>query len=75
VSYIKRPQDVIWGYTQSGNAYIYNAASSIWPELDSTEQVNFILKVLMYMGIIVNDPAIVNAAAQESQKIEVNAKS
>jgi hypothetical protein len=29
----------------------------------------------MYMGIVVNDPAIIHAAAQESQKIEVNAKS
>ena len=75
ISYIRRPQDVVWSYTQNGNAYIYNSVSSVWPELDSTEQVNFILKVLMYMGIIVNDPAIVKAAAQESQKIEVNAKS
>jgi hypothetical protein len=29
----------------------------------------------MYMGIVVNDPLIIQAAAQESQKIEVNAKS
>ena len=75
ISYIRRPLDVVWGYTQSNNAYIYNASSSTWPELDATEQVNFILKILMYMGIIVNDPLIIQAAAQESQKIEVNAKS
>jgi hypothetical protein len=75
ISYIKRPLNVVWGYTQSNNAYIYNPVSSIWPELDSTEQVNFILKVLMYMGIVVNDPLIIQAATQESQKIEVNAKS
>jgi hypothetical protein len=67
--------DVVWGYTQSGNAYLYDANSSIWPEIDATEQVNFILKILMYMGIIVNDPLIIQAAAAESQKIEVNAKS
>jgi len=75
ISYIRRPLDVVWGYTLSGNAYIYNPNTSTWPELDSTEQVNFILKILMYMGIIVNDPLIIQAAAQESQKIEVNAKS
>ena len=75
ISYIRKPVDVIWGYTQSGNAYIYNPGTSIWPELDPTEQVNFTLKVLMYMGIVVNDPLIIQAAAQESQKIEVNAKS
>lgn len=75
ISYIKRPDDVVWAYTQSGNAYVYNAALSVWPELDSTEQVNFILKILMYMGIIINDPLVVQAAAAESQKIEVNAKS
>jgi hypothetical protein len=75
VSYIKRPLDVVWGYTQVGNAYIYNAASSVWPELDATEQVNFILKILIYMGIVVNDPLVIQAAAAESQKIEVNAKS
>ncbi len=75
LSYIRKPLDVVWGYTQSGNAYIYNALTSVWPELDSTEQVNFILKILMYMGIVVNDPLIIQAAAAESQKIEVNAKS
>jgi hypothetical protein len=75
LSYIRRPLDVVWGYTQSGNAYLYDANSSIWPEIDATEQVNFILKILMYMGIIVNDPLIIQAAAAESQKIEVNAKS
>ena len=75
ISYIRKPVDVIWGYTQSGNAYIYNPGTSFWPELDSTEQVNFILKVLIYMGIVVNDPLIIQAATQESQKIEVNAKS
>jgi hypothetical protein len=75
ISYIRKPLDVVWGYTQSGNAYLYDANSSVWPELDATEQVNFILKVLMYMGIIINDPLIVQAAAAESQKIEVNAKS
>jgi hypothetical protein len=62
-------------YTQNNNAYIYSRNASVWPELDSTEQVNFILKVLIYMGIVVNDPLIIQAAAQESQKIEVNAKS
>ena len=75
ISYIRKPLDVVWGYTQSGNAYIYNATLSVWPELDQTEQVNFILKILMYMGIVVNDPMIIQAAAAESQKIEVNAKS
>jgi hypothetical protein len=75
ISYIRKPLDVIWGYTQSGNAYIYNPNTSVWPELDGTEQVNFILKVLIYMGIIVNDPLVIQAAAAESQKIEVNAKS
>ena len=75
ISYIRRPLDVIWGFTQNNNAYIYSPNASVWPELDSTEQVNFILKVLMYMGIVVNDPLIIQAAAQESQKIEVNAKS
>jgi len=75
ISYIKKPQDVVWGYTQTGNAYIYNATLSVWPELDATEQVNFILKILLYMGIVVNDPMIIQAAAAESQKIEVNAKS
>ena len=75
ISYIRKPLDVVWGYTQSGNAYIYSSALSTWPELDATEQINFILKILMYMGIVVNDPMIIQAAAAESQKIEVNAKS
>jgi hypothetical protein len=44
-------------------------------ELESNEQVNVILRILQYSGIIIRDPQIVQAAASEIQQNEVNKKS
>ena len=44
-------------------------------ELHESEQTRLIIKILIYAGIIIKDPQIVQAAAQQSQLEEVNSKS
>jgi hypothetical protein len=44
-------------------------------ELDSNEQTNIIIRILKYSGVVINDPAIVQAATQEVAKKEINEKS
>jgi len=44
-------------------------------ELHESEQTRLIIKILMYAGIIIKDPQIVQAAAQQSQLEDINSKS
>jgi len=44
-------------------------------ELHVSEQTDFIIKLLFYFGVIINDPNIIQAAVQESRADEINEKS
>lgn len=80
VSYIRKPNNVVWGYTGPGGLpwtsgpYIYSSANSIQFDLDASEQTNVITKILLYAGVIIRDPEIVQVAAQKSQQEEINSK-
>ncbi len=70
VSYLRKPLDVIWNFTiPSGqNYYQYNPNNSVDFELSKTEQTNIILKILLYSGVVIRDPQIINVAAQQVQQ-------
>jgi len=86
VNYVRRPKDVIWGFnvnTTLGN-YVYNPtqySSSTQPsgsqqfELMPSEQTTVILRILIYAGLIIEDPTVIQVAAQQVQSQEVNKKS
>ena len=84
-NYIRKPLDPVWGFTVgSRGQYIYNPApytpgtpdtGSRNFELHESEQTRVIIKILMYAGIIIKDPQIVQAAAQQSQLEDINSKS
>ena len=74
-SYIKTPADVVWGYGVGNlGQFEYNAGSSINFELNISEQSNVITRVLAYVGVIINDPTIIQAASQEIATEEQNSK-
>ncbi len=88
VYYVRKPQDVRWGYTVGTlGQYIYdptvydpnnpptNASKSTQFEISSLDQSEVILKILTYTGVIIRDPQIIQAASQMAEKIEVNEKS
>ena len=82
VDYIRKPQDVIWGFSVGGRGnYIFNsnyyngAQGSINFDLHESEQVNVTLRILAYAGVIVQDPAVVQLATQTVQGKEMNKKS
>ena len=77
VSYIRKPNNVQWGFNvnQTLGNYVYDQSNSIQFELDSTEQTEVILRILAYAGVVIKDPEIVQAAAQGIQAEEVNSKS
>ena len=44
-------------------------------ELDVSEQTNFILRTLFYFGVVIKDPQIIQVAASQVQRDEINDKS
>ena len=84
VDYIRKPTDVIWGFTTgTAGQYIYNnnyfnpadGTGSIDFELHESEQTTVILRILAYAGVIIEDPTIIQVAASQVQSTEVNKKS
>jgi len=75
ISYLKTPADVVWGYgVGTLGQFEYNQAASTNFELSVSEQSNVITRVLAYAGVIINDPTIIQVAAQEIATEEQNSK-
>lgn len=76
VSYIRKPSDVVWGFS-IGNLgqYLYSSSVSTQFELIGSEQTNVILRILAYAGVIIRDPQVVQVAAQAVRAEQVNSKS
>lgn len=79
-TYIRKPRDIKWNYTGIGGGawvsgpYIYSPSTSIQFELDPSEQIEIIMRILTYAGVVIRDPEIVQAASQKIQAKEINSK-
>jgi hypothetical protein len=75
-TYIRKPANPVWNFTLGINQqYIYDATSSVQFELHPIEQTNLITRILLYSGIVIKDPQIVQIAAQQAQAEIINSKS
>lgn len=75
-SYVRKPKDVIWNFTVTPSyTYQYNPNTSQQFELMSSEQTNVILKILLYSGVVIRDPQIIQVAASQIQAEQINSKS
>jgi hypothetical protein len=71
-----KPTSPVWGFTIGTlGQYVYSSAASTDFELDVSEQTNITIGILKYAGVIINDPTVIQTAAAEAQKVEVNEKS
>ena len=85
VEFIRKPISPIWGFSVGSlGQYIYNntpynittaPTGSRNFEIHVSEQTYLIIKILLYAGIVIRDPQIVQAAAQQVQAEEINEKS
>ena len=75
-TYVRKPANPVWNFVLGTNQqYIYDAASSVQFELHPIEQTNLITRILLYSGIVIKDPQIVQIAAQQAQAESINSKS
>jgi hypothetical protein len=75
-TYIRKPANPVWNFTLGANQqYIYNSGTSVQFELHPIEQTNLITRILLYSGIVINDPQIVQIASAQAQAENVNSKS
>ena len=81
VNCITNPNSPFWDFTiGTVGQYIFlpvgfTSSSSLDFQLDISEQANIIINILKYFGVVINDPTIIDVAAQEAQATEVNLKS
>tara|TARA_R100001530_G_scaffold91186_1_gene63341 strand:+ start:886 stop:1809 length:924 start_codon:yes stop_codon:yes gene_type:complete len=74
MSYLRKPDDVIWNFSSATGYYVYDSTTSVDFELDISEQTIVILEILKYAGVTIKDPMIVQAASQELAANEINEK-
>ena len=76
VAYIRKPLPPIWNFTVGGsNQYLYDSSASFDFEISPIEQTELILKILLYAGVVVKDPQIIQVAAQQVAQENQNQKS
>ena len=74
--YIEKPIDIEWGWLPgSQGQYLYDPNSSQDFLLSSIEQTEVVLKILVYAGVVIRDPQIVQTAAQMVGAEDINEKS
>lgn len=64
--YLREPQIPIFNYTTVGRQQVYNPTGSINLEWSNTYANEVIYKALVYLGVNMNAPAVVQFAAQTS---------
>tara|TARA_B110000444_G_scaffold59433_1_gene55351 strand:- start:2066 stop:3004 length:939 start_codon:yes stop_codon:yes gene_type:complete len=76
VAWLRKPMDVIWNFTSgSAGQYQYNSATSTDFELIKPEQTEVITKILLYAGVVIQNPEIIQVAASQIAQQNNNSKS
>jgi len=83
-TYVRKPLNPIWNFTLGANyQYVYdptpyNPLTNVGSrdfDLHPIEQTNLVTRILLYSGIIIKDPQIIQIAAQQAQAENINSKS
>ena len=67
VNYVSVPSDPVWAYTTDSNgAFTYTATGSTDFGLHPSSEVDLILGILRYTGVIIKDPTVIQTIGQET---------
>tara|TARA_R110002020_G_scaffold56070_2_gene155254 strand:+ start:16 stop:828 length:813 start_codon:yes stop_codon:yes gene_type:complete len=76
VNCIVLPSNPSWAFNIGTlGQYVFNAGGAVDFQLHISEQTNIIIGILKYAGVIINDPTIIDVAAQEAAEVQANEKS
>ena len=69
IEYIKVPSEPVWNSSADSNgALTYSSSGSTDFTLHQSDQVELVLGILKYTGLIIADPTVIQAAAAEENK-------
>ena len=69
IEYIKVPSEPVWNSTADSNgALTYNSSGSTNFTLHQSDQVELVIGILKYAGLIIADPTVIQAATAEENK-------
>ena len=71
-NYIRKPLNPLWFFTGGTTQYVYQASASKNFELHACEQTELILKILLYAGVVVKSPEIIQVAANQVALENIN---
>ena len=67
IIYLKKPEDMVWGYTMNGQIPEYSEALSTQPEWNDTDMNEIIYLALSYIGVNLKDPDVSQFAQIKTQ--------
>jgi len=72
IDYIAVPSNPVWNSTADENgALTYSSSGSVDFTLHSSSEVDLILGILRYAGVVIKDPSVIQAiSAEATQKIQ-----
>ena len=72
IDYISVPSNPVWNSTVDQNgALTYSSSGSVDFTLHSSSEVDLILGILRYAGVVIKDPSVIQAvSAEATQKIQ-----
>ena len=74
-SYVRKPNEVQWTYTEVDGVPLYNANNAIDFELHESDETSLVIKILSYSGVIVRQLEVTEVAEAKENKTVTQEKS
>ena len=73
IDYVSVPADPVWNSTVDSNgALTFNSTGAVDFTLHPSSEVDLVLEILRYVGIVIKDPSVIQgASAETNQKIQL----
>ena len=73
IDYVSVPEDPVWNSTVDSNgALTFNSTGAVDFTLHPSSEVDLVLEILRYVGIVIKDPSVIqSASAETNQKIQL----
>ena len=66
LDYVTMPSDPVWAFNKTDNGpYEYYPDSSVDFQIHESDEVDLVIKILAYAGVVIKDPTVIQVAAQK----------